>query len=93
MATFPPMWQLPFAPRSRGMTKPCSSTYWLSASKTHPAWQTKTPAKQAEPPRGPSGSAQGAQQAKNPRRGVCPPRNQGEEENRCALSLPQEMPL
>lgn len=50
VATFPPMWQLPFAPRSKGMMKPRSSTYWLSASKTHPAWQTRTPAEQAEPP-------------------------------------------
>lgn len=43
VATFPPMWQLPFAPRSRGMTKPLASTYWLSSSRMQPAWHTRVP--------------------------------------------------
>lgn len=51
VARLPPMWQLPFAPRSRGMMKPRSSTYRFSSSKMHPAWQTRIPAKQAELPR------------------------------------------
>lgn len=46
VARFPPMWQLPFAPKSRGMMKPRSSTCRLSSSRTHPAWQTRVPAEQ-----------------------------------------------
>lgn len=50
VAKLPPMWQLPFAPRSRGMMKSRSSTYRFSSSKMHPAWHTRIPAEQAELP-------------------------------------------
>lgn len=53
VARFPPMWQVPFAPKSRGMTKPRSSTCRLSSSRTHPAWQTRVPAKKPALPRRP----------------------------------------
>ena len=92
VATFPPMWQLPFAPRSSGMTKPRSSTYRLSSSRTQPAWQTRTPAKQPERPRelssGPAGPRGGALQAKTPRRGVRPEPGRGGK-GACPPSLPR----
>lgn len=48
VATFPPMWQLPLAPRSSGMINPCSSTYSLSLSSTQPAWHTRIPGTQTQ---------------------------------------------
>ena len=41
--TFPPMWQLPFAPRSRGIISPCCSTCLSRFSRMQPAWQVKIP--------------------------------------------------
>ena len=44
VARLPPMWQLPFAPRSRGMVKPCWATWSSNVASTHPAWHTSVPA-------------------------------------------------
>lgn len=41
--TFPPMWQDPLAPRSSGIMKPLSFTYFVNVSKMHPAWHTSAP--------------------------------------------------
>ena len=41
--TFPPIWQLPFAPRSRGIVKPWAPTWLSRCSRMHPAWHTSVP--------------------------------------------------
>lgn len=41
--TFPPIWQLSFAPRSSGTMRSCFSRFSFSFSRMQPDWQTSTP--------------------------------------------------
>lgn len=42
--TFPPIWQLPFDPKSNGIMNPWLFKCSINDSRTQPAWHTNTPA-------------------------------------------------
>lgn len=47
--TFPPIWQLPLAPRSKGMMKPRSLNQVSSSSSTQPASHVRMPETASKP--------------------------------------------